>query len=180
MNLKRTWFRIRAYFSRSGLLLILALFFGFSLGAAQVLLEPRIRANKLSETTNCIPRLLPGALRGEKQPDGKFLGLNNEGRACGWVVPVRADGFAGPIDLLLGLNSRQNRISGIYVLSLSETPGLGTRICDPEWLNQFIDSSGGDSLRLGQEIDGISGATISSRAVTDAVRNYMTREAANE
>jgi electron transport complex protein RnfG len=62
-------------------------------------------------------------------------------------------------------------ISGVNIIRQSETPGLGTRIAEPEFTNQFSGKRIED-VRLRQDggvIDAITGATISSRAITDIV-----------
>lgn len=169
---------LRNFFESSMLLLGLALFFGLSLGAAQVMLEPRIRANQLAETTGQIPSLIPGAVSGEAVNEAKteFRGMNADGKTLGWVVQIRGNGFSGPIDCLLGLSEDRKTVTGLYVLSQSETPGLGTRITKPEWLAQFIGCQVGKPVVLGKDVDGLSGATISSRAVVDVVDRNLNRE----
>jgi len=82
------------------------------------------------------------------------------------------EGYGGPISIMLGV-SLKGEITGIEVISHKETPGLGKKIEDPEFRRQFI----GKSLSKSKinvkkdkgEIDAITGATISSRAVCKAV-----------
>jgi len=162
---------------RAGLLLGLGLFFGLTLGAAQVWLEPRIQANRLAETLDRIPLLVPGASTGRQTGEG-FEALDAEGRVCGHVTRVRGGGFGGPIDLLLGWKGEE--LTGVYVLSQNETPGLGTRITDPEWLASFAGCTKGRACRLNEDVDGWTGATISSKAVVDAVNTALLPEVGND
>jgi electron transport complex protein RnfG len=91
---------------------------------------------------------------------------------------VRTDqGYGGGIELLVGLD-RDGRITGLDVLTHNETPGLGSQILNPSFRNPFVGRSlEGSDWRLTKEggsVEGISGATISSRAVCDALRRAMT------
>ena len=104
------------------------------------------------------------------------------------LMPVTVEGYSGPIKMAIGIK-RDGRISGVTILSHQETPGLGAAI-DPsrsDWLQQFR----GQSLeqpasaewklaRQGGRFDAISGATISSAAVLDAVRSALAFYAANQ
>jgi len=107
----------------------------------------------------------------------------DEGQIRRVVLPVTApNGYSGPIELLVGL-SAEGEITGVQVLSHRETPGLGDRI-EPSksaWLRQFIGQSLASTddrqwalKRSGGEFDAISGATITSRAVTSALHNTLT------
>ncbi len=80
-------------------------------------------------------------------------------------------GFAGPIVILVGLEDAIT-IRGIAIISHRETPGLGGRVAEPDFTDQFAGLYVGDVAlrRDGGKIDAITGATISARAVADAVR----------
>ena len=88
------------------------------------------------------------------------------GGAIGHAVMARATGYGGPIDILVGLEPN-NRLRGIRVISQQETPGLGAKIIDTSFLDQFV-GLGPEELALssaGGVVDAITGATISSSAV---------------
>ncbi len=111
-----------------------------------------------------------------------------DGRIEALFLPLlAADGYAGTIELLAGID-RDGVITGVRVLAQHETPGMGARI-DPrhsDWLLQFI----GRSLRNpepqrwavhrdGGEFDQLTGATVTSRAVTAALKHALQYAAAN-
>ena len=82
-------------------------------------------------------------------------------------------GYGGDIQLTVGIQS-DGTVSGYSVLSISETAGLGMKATEPSFYNQYVNKQadkfvvskdGGD----GEQIDALSGATITSRAVTGAV-----------
>lgn len=87
-------------------------------------------------------------------------------------------GFSGNIKLMAGFKP-DGSILNISVLEHKETPGLGTKMADPEFKDQFNDKNPAEfELRVkkdGGPVDAITAATISSRAFCDAVqRAYNT------
>ena len=82
--------------------------------------------------------------------------------AAGYCVSLDAKGFGGKIGMMIGVGA-DGAIRGVEIISHSETPGFGAKADDPAYLAQYI--THGSSLSLGREIDAISGATISSKAV---------------
>ena len=93
------------------------------------------------------------------------------GGAIGHAVMARATGYGGPIDILVGLEP-SNRLRGIRVISQQETPGLGAKIVEASFLDQFAGLAL-EELTLssvGGEVDAITGATISTSAVIEGVR----------
>ncbi|GAB4178242.1 MAG: electron transport complex subunit RsxG [Wenzhouxiangellaceae bacterium] len=92
-----------------------------------------------------------------------------------------AEGYAGPIRLLVGINP-QGRVLAVRVVAHQETPGLGDRIeaGKSDWIRQFqnrgIDDPPPDRWkpdRRGGEFDTITSATISSSAVISAVARVL-------
>ena len=84
----------------------------------------------------------------------------------GYCVEVASSGFGGDIRLMVGYTA-DTSVLGVRVISHAETPGLGSKVAEDGFLSRFVGSV--DSVTLGDEIDAISGATISSRAVTEGV-----------
>ena len=90
------------------------------------------------------------------------------------------NGFSGDILLMAGFNSTGS-IYNITVLEHKETPGLGTKMAEPDFKDQFKDLNPSEvNMKVrkdGGQIDAITSATISSRAFCDAVqRAYNTLE----
>ena len=97
-----------------------------------------------------------------------------DGILVGKVLKIEAPGYSSLINALVGINT-ENRITGIDVVSQQETPGLGANIEKESFLGQFIGKTG-EMVKIrkdGGEIDGVTGATISSRAITDEVRKMI-------
>ncbi|MBQ1412302.1 MAG: RnfABCDGE type electron transport complex subunit G [Clostridia bacterium] len=99
------------------------------------------------------------------------------GQSLGVVVTTRAKGYGGTIEVMTGIRA-DGAVNGVTILSMSETPGLGAKTKEPGFLNHFIGARVGQEKPLAVDKDGgtvnaVSGATISSRAVTDAVNQAI-------
>jgi electron transport complex protein RnfG len=89
----------------------------------------------------------------------------------GFAFLAVGKGYGGLIDILIGLEN-ETAIKGVTIISHLESPGLGARITESSFIDQFAGVNIADvALRQkGGEIDAITGATISARAVVNAVR----------
>ena len=97
------------------------------------------------------------------------------GNTVGYTLKVLPSGYGGTIELMVCIDSAKGQVSGINVVSNSETAGLGAKSTDPEFSDQYKgkpleelsvlkNGTPGDT-----EIKAISGATITSTAVTNGV-----------
>ncbi len=172
------------YFVQAWLVIVLALLFGLALAGVHSALSPRIAANKLQETLAEVPRLVPGAVKAERETVGGipvYRALDKDGAVAGWVLPASGQGFSDRIELLVGLDATAGRITGLYVLDQKETPGLGNRISEEGWRAQFRGKSTGKPLVVTKggaggesEIQAVTGATISSESVVGIVNRAVT------
>jgi len=85
-------------------------------------------------------------------------------------------GYGGEIKIMVGIDSN-SKVSGIAILSQKETPGLGAKIDTPDFKGMFagldVASTKWSVKKDGGDIDHITAATISSRAVVDAVTSGL-------
>lgn len=109
----------------------------------------------------------------------KYYKVNNGN----YVFPVTGTGLWGKIDAVVGLDKSLKTITGISFTDNNETPGLGARITEPWFCNQFRNKKGpvsfvpeGTKNESANEFDAITGATITTRAVKDMV-NVVFKEA---
>jgi electron transport complex protein RnfG len=92
-----------------------------------------------------------------------------EGKLVAIAYETVDDGYGGPIEVMLAIKI-DGTISGVKVMKSSETPGIGKKIeTEPSFVSQFKKLSVKDKFILGEDVEGISGATISSTGVTKAV-----------
>jgi electron transport complex protein RnfG len=173
----------KSYIGQAWLVIVLSLVFGASLAAVQATLNPKIEANKLRDTIGQIPNLVPGAVDGKAETIGDqtvYRALDGHGQPVGWVIPARGQGFADVIELLIGTDNDVQRITGLYVLKQLETPGLGDNITGGAFRGRFKDKSLAQALVVTKmapkaecEIEGVTGATISSMSVVGIVNGAV-------
>lgn len=162
--------------------MILSLFF-ISMGMAgalgyvnQLTKEPIEKAKKQAET-GAIKEVVPAF---DNTPVGKeiegviYYPVTKAGVLVGCAVKTFTDkAFSGRFDLMVGFLP-DGTINQIVVLDQKETPGLGSKMKEPKFKDQFNTKNPGTwkmtVKKDGGEVDAISAATISSRAFCDAVQ----------
>ena len=99
-----------------------------------------------------------------------------DGSAAGYVVMVNPNGYNGAISMVVGIDA-DGKVSGIDIISQSETAGLGANCVKDEFKDQFVGKSGEISVVKNDpkdnEIDAITSATITSKAVTSGVNKAL-------
>ena len=93
-----------------------------------------------------------------------------DGGIIGCCVNSVGSGYGGDINLMVGIDT-DGKVSGISFVSMSETPGVGTKVKGKGFVSQFIGLS--ENAVIGENVDGISGATFSSKGVAEAVNNAL-------
>ncbi len=92
-----------------------------------------------------------------------------EGAYAGWGVKVASRGYAGPVQIVIGLDS-DGKVAGVTILAHGETPGLGTRVFeDPAFMGGFASLVSGFDDEDVRALDVIAGSTKSSNAVRNGV-----------
>ena len=91
----------------------------------------------------------------------------------GYVFNVTTKSYGGALTCMVGISLDDEKVTGVEITSINDTPGLGMKAKGEDFLNQFIGKADGVSVNKSSasdtEIKAITGATISSQAVTDAV-----------
>lgn len=118
--------------------------------------------------------------RGEPYP--YYDAFNEKGERIGRAIITTTDSYGGILKLISGVDL-EGKITAIDILEINDTPGLGMKVDDENFLNQFkgiskeaILAAGGQTgASLGQVglIDAISGATVSSGAVSSCVNTAL-------
>lgn len=98
------------------------------------------------------------------------------GEIVGFAIKsTSSKGYSGNIDILVGID-KSGKVSGIEILKHAETPGLGSKIENEDFKNKFKGLGKSDKIMVKKDgglIDQFSGATISPRAVCEAVTNAI-------
>ena len=131
---------------------------------------PVINENNIKAQIEARKEVLPKASDFNDLGDGVFKGVDESGNLAGYTVNVKTAGYGGDIDMIVGINS-DNTVSGVAILSMSETPGLGAKANDEGFLSQYIAKN--KTLELKKDIEAISGATVTSTAVTNGVKKAL-------
>lgn len=92
----------------------------------------------------------------------------------GVVVTTVNKSFGGLITVMTGID-KEGKIQGVVVTNHNDTPGLGTKAQEPDFIKQFNGKSAlkGPDVKKDPEIDAVVGATISSGAVYGAVQKAL-------
>ena len=176
----------------------IALFSGALLAFTYEITKPMIAANESRALEAAVVQVIPGTVSCQNlllesgmlkevpmEEATLYAGLDAEGNRVGFALKGEARGYADVIRILYGYDPSRQQVIGLQVLFSNETPGLGDKIGkDPEFKANFtaLDASLKHEIvtvKNGEkehpwQINGISGATVSSVAVGQALRDSTT------
>ena len=160
---------------------------------------PYIEANRQRELEKAIFHVLPGCrryvplalkegklveLKDKRQKSFVYAGFDDKGKLIGFALVGSEPGFQDVIRAIFGVKPVEKMVVGFQVLESRETPGLGDKIYkDSEFLANFRALSIEPEIRLVKkgkktrpnEVEAITGATISSKAVVRLIRKALKR-----
>lgn len=148
--------------------------------------------NAQKEHLHMMQTLLPGSENFTIEPyDGEDANIRSVHKGeTGFVIETVTRGYAGDITMLIGV-SKDGKVTGLTVRDMQETAGLGlTAMWDEQFLAQFLNTSGGvaigtagedafsgatgsDTTETDTYVDGISGATVTSKAIARCVNSAV-------
>ncbi len=150
--------RVRLVTAGAFVVMLAAWFYGYAQSGADLLSH--------------VPNVLPGAKRVELQ--GKlYIGYAANGspdQVVGYAGSSESIGYAGPIELLVGVDLN-GTIVGVEVVKHRETPSFFRQLKEQTFFEQLLGLGYRDAIRIGTDLDGVGGATISAEAVAAAVRD---------
>ena len=145
---------------------------------------PRIQANVEAETDRAIRNIFPGASRIEstREEDVSRV-MDARGGLLGYAFTAEGNGYQGCIKLIAGVDAGLSGMKGMEVIESQETPGLGAEIAGGTFKEQFkglsivhpIEYVKNRKPQKPYQIEALTGATISSRAVVN-ILNRRIRE----
>ena len=168
---------------------VIAAIAAVALSGVYSLTKPTIDKNELQKKTEAYMEVCPGtaefetlqaaedkiAAQGEKatpRVDEFYVGKTADGAVSGYAMSIKTKGFGGSMTMTLGLTP-DGKIQKIAFTELNETKGLGMKADEDDFKGQFAGKGG--TLKLNdsgdQGISAITGATVTSTAVVNAV-NY--------
>lgn len=163
----------------AGILALICFLASGLLAGVNALTQPRIIALAYAQEQSALAAVLPEAASFEPVPREEetlyYRGMSESGDLVGLAFKARGQGYAGPIEAMAGM-SRDGQITVIQILSQNETPGLGSRVADQKFTGQFA----GKPAETLEGVNAITGATISSRALINAVKQKASEVLAAE
>jgi electron transport complex protein RnfG len=175
---------------------VAGMFSGLALVGIFLVTAPRIERNRAEALEKAIYEVLPkastnrpfvvrdGALVPYESPDGSlpkeeavYAGYDESGQQVGFAIPSEGPGFQDTIKLIYGYDPGDRQVVGMRVLESRETPGLGDKIIkDMDFVGNFEALSIDPEIVVTKkgrsapnEVDAISGATISSKAIAKII-----------
>lgn len=138
-------------------------------------IEAAARQKELAAIRQVLPEFDSDPANGVVEKNGVVIyNLSKEDQLVGYAVKTFTEiGFSGHIELMAGFMP-DGSIHRVSVLAHKETPGLGTKMSDPQFSDQFLGKNPADFVlkvkKDGGQVDAITAATISSRAYCDALQ----------
>jgi Na+-translocating ferredoxin:NAD+ oxidoreductase subunit G len=177
---------VKEIFRLIAVLTVVAIVAGFMLAVTERVTRKPIADAQRRALLESLGKVLPPH---DNSPDAETIAIEDRGRT--WTVYVARGegrfagaafrtstdkGYSGLIDVLVGVTAGDT-VHGIAILAQTETPGLGAKIAEPAFIARFqgrpLAGTRWAVVPDGGEIDSISGATISPRAVVEAVKEGL-------
>ncbi|MGX8702226.1 FMN-binding protein [Caproiciproducens sp.] len=128
--------------------------------------------------------VLPSAKAFEDSKDGTYAIGKNGNSLAGYVFTTKAKSYGGDLKVMTGID-KDGKITGVILLSIGDTPGLGLNAEKESFRDQYkkaVPENGFEVIKSGAasdtQIEAMTGATITSKAVTacvnDAIKEYRT------
>ena len=90
----------------------------------------------------------------------------------GYIFVAKTKGYGGPLTLAVGID-KGGKVKAIAAVASKETVGLGSRALEAEYLDGFKGKTAADKLKVGEDVQAVTGATITSKAVTGQAKQAL-------
>jgi len=154
-----------------------------SLSLISLWAKDKIAMNEQKRVEEAIKTLAPQAIKIEKDKKNDitiYKLLDDKGELFAYAFNAEGLGYQGTIKIMVVTDTAFTKISGIEIIDSVETPGLGSKIQEPDFKNQFkgLDSTGNieytkDIPSKPSQIKAITGATISSKSVVAIINKRI-------
>ena len=167
----------------TGILLGICVVVALLLGVVNAVTEPIITQMQAEKTAKAMAQVLQADSYDEVdvQMDNvtALYRAMSGGQQIGYVVEVTSSGFGGVMSMVVGVDMN-GTVTGVSVTDNAETKNIGTKVVgDQSVLDRFVGMSGTITVNTGaNRFDGITGATVTSKAVTAGVNTALDAVAA--
>lgn len=134
------------------------------LSATYISTEKQIAESRAKDLNLGLKTIMPQADHFVPVTGESYIAMSKE-LQIGYCFKVRAKGYSSYIDMLVGINI-SGEVTGVQILQMAETPGLGNNANDPAFLNQFTTK---------KDIQALTGATITSNAIARGVKQALAK-----
>lgn len=165
-------------------LTVICLASGLMLGVTHSVTREKIQMQEENEKQQALKIVLPEAVS-FSVIDYYYKGIDSDGKIIGYAFMTEGQGYSSVLKIMIGIDLKKN-IQGIKIVSQKETPGLGDRVNELKTVGTVWDvlkgkkveqparpwfqaQFAGKTIDQIDNIDMITGATITSKAVRDAV-----------
>lgn len=155
---------------------------GVIIASTFAITEPAAAEQRVKAKNDAMKELVKDAesFKAIEGKEGWYAGIKG-GQVIAYVVPANGKGYAGNIEMLAGVTP-DGKAMDFKVLKHAETPGLGDKMVEPKFRKQFANKAPTDmevvKVPTDKNIQALTGATITSRAVTKGVKEAVEAVAA--
>lgn len=183
--------KIKSFFKANGeiitptaVLAIICVVVTLALSSTNLLTADRILSLSIEKENNAMSKLIEADkylwCPGVTDDDRSYNIAIKENEPVGIILTTEANGYGGVISVMTAVDM-EGKIVAIEILEAAdETPGLGQNVTKPDWYSQFSGLKnditvikGGSAIQENNEVNAVTGATISSKAVTTAVNQAL-------
>ena len=184
--------KIAAYYKKisdivtpTAVLAIICVVVTLALSSTNLLTEGKIKALAIETQNKAMAKLIEADEYHElpaktSYGDITYNAAIKDGDTIGCIFVTEANGYGGTISVMTAVDMDCNIIAVEILAAADETPGLGQNVTKPDWYGQFAGLKdditvikGGSANAENNEINAVTGATISSKAVTAAVNQAL-------
>lgn len=168
----------------TAVLAIICVVVTLALSSTDLLTKNKINELKIETQNNAMKKLITAEdfvghdTDDDKEPD--YYTAEKGGEPVGLIFMTETNGYGGAVSVMTAIDMNGNVIAVEILAAADETPGLGQNITKESFYTQFNGMSGdivaakaGTANKENNEINAVTGATISSRAVTSAVNQAL-------
>lgn len=177
---------MREFLRLAGILTLVSIISAWALSSTYNITKPIIDLKRHQKKVEALAQVLPPfdnypekemvKIATEKGEVIEFYVGRKHGQPSGVAFKKNTVGYGGNIVLMIGVTP-EGRIYGIQVMEQNETPGLGSKISQPNFLRQFsnkdLASTRWEVKKMGGDFDQVTAATVSSRAITKGIKEGL-------
>ena len=177
---------MREFIQLAGILTLISVLSAWSLSYTYTVTQPVIEANRYKKRVEAIAAVLPPfdnqpakekkVITNSKQETVEFYIGKKNNQVTGVAFRTFAKGYGGQIAIMIGVTP-QGKIHGIDILNQTETPGLGAKITQKSFIQQFrgkdLEKSRWEVKKMKGDFDQVTAATISSRSMIEGVKEGL-------